>query len=766
MGGIVAPGDPNGSHEFNDAMTEPVPIPSDRQLVAATREGSDEAWGELVARHRPALDALARELHPRDPNAAVEAALAALRRDLIETDPASDEASLGFAVRAIRPRSIALLSGGTYSPVALATDSEGSRADDAIEDDGDTSMPSGATAASLAAIAVAFGRLSEPWQTVMWHHVVDGEPAASMTAALGRSPAEVVALEAAAERGLHEAYAAVELETPGSVESACRPIVPLLAAHQRGTLSDPERRRVDAHLGSEPSADGSFDGESGCAACRRRLDVMSDLDAVVPLALVPGLTGSSVEGYRGIMGIAAAFGAAALVAHRSARANRRARGGAALVVILALLGAALLIRNPFGDVDGRIADLLDLTTTTTLPGGSSTSSTTTPGTPEPLPSRIEILFPGVPQGITYVPGGPSADLSLSLSSPAPVYRGGTGTVDAELTNESATPLTVDFVIRSSEGVSFDEVAEGAATCKPDGDGALCKVNLDAGATAEMGLRFAFDVAVPDRVVVASSIRSRVLQLPIVSVPGLVLGLVGRGDLVVAGNALTQSSSALLELPVDADIDEAVLVWQGAEPASAWVDEVGIIVPGEATAQPVMAEPRAGVQSGELQVGFRSTADVTDLVRAAGPGRYTVVPASGNTTEVEGAWTLLVVTRQSAAIRRLVVVVDPLRPAPATSPVVVDVPIESAAPAGPPRSPVRPTTVTVNSPFAAPGAGVDVSVTVNGDVLTAGPDDTDDTGVTTYALDIDATQDALAVAVSTTMRPYRIAVIGLAVDIVT
>ncbi len=759
MGGIVAPGDPNGSHEFTDAMTEPVPFPSDRQLVAATREGSDEAWGELVERHRPALDALAREIHPRDPNSAVEAALASLRRDLIETDPASDEASLGFAVRAIRPRSIALLSGGTYSPVALAP--EHAPGDDAVIDDADgASMPAGATPASLAAIAVAFGRLSEPWQTVLWHRVVDGEPAASMTAALGRSPADVVALEGAAERGLFEAYAAVELETPGSVESACRPIVPLLAAHQRGTLADPERRRVDAHLGSEASADGPIDGEIGCSACRGRLDVMSDLDAVLPLALVPGLTGSSVGDYRRIMGIVAAFGAAALVAQRSERANRRARVGAALIVIFALLGAALLIRNPFGDVDGRIADLLDPTTSTTVPAGGP--STTTPGSLEPLPSRIEILFPGVPQGITYVPGGPSADLSLSLSSPAPVYRGGTGTVDAGLTNESATPLTVDFVIKSSEGVSFDEVAEGGATCTRDGAGALCKVSLDAGATAEMALRFAFDVTVPDRVVVASSIRSRVLQLPVATVPGLVLGLVARGELVVAGNVLSSSSSALLDLPADVEIDEARLVWQGAEPTSAWVDEIGIIVPGESSSQPVIAAGRVGPGS-EQQVGFRSTADVTDLVREAGSGRYTVVRPSGNTAQVEGAWTLLVITRQATAVRRLVVVVDPLRPAPATSPVVVDVPIESAAPPGPPRSPGRPTDVTVNAPFAEPGARADVSVAVNGDVVIATPDDT---SVTTYALDIDATEDVLAVAVFTTTRPYRIAVIGLAVDIVT
>jgi hypothetical protein len=760
VGGIVAPGDPNGANEFADAMTEPMPFPSDRQLVAATREGSDEAWGELVERHRPALDALARELRPRDPNAAVEAALASLRRDLIETDPASDEASLGFAVRALRPRSIALLSGGTYSPVARSSDSARAPGVDDIDDVDDASMPAGATAASLTAIAVAFGRLSEPWQTVLWHHVVDGEPAASMTAALGRSPADVVALEAAAERGLFEAFAAVELETPGSVESACRPIVPLLAAHQRGTLSDPERRRVDAHLGSEASTDGPADGEAGCSACRGRLDVMSDLDAIVPLALVPGLTGSSVGEYRRIMGIAAAFGAAALVAQRSERANRRARVGAALIVIFALLGAALLIRNPFGDVDGRIADLIDPTSSTTVPPGGP--STTTPGSTEPLPSRIEILFPGVPQGITYVPGGPSADLSLSLSSPAPVYRGGTGTVDAGLTNESATPLTVDFVIRSSEGVSFDEVAEGAATCEPDGDAALCKVSLAAGATAEMALRFAFDVAVPDRVVVASSIRSRVLQLPVVSVPGLVLGLVGRGDLVVVGNMLTKSSSADLELSAGADVDEAVLVWQGAEPAPATAGEIGLVVPGDPVIHPVTPDGRAAPGS-EQQVGFRSTADVTDLVRSAGPGRYTVVDMSANSTESEGVWTLLVVTRQDTSVRRLVVVVDPLRPAPATSPVVVDVPIESAAPPGPPRSPVRPTTVTVHSPFAEPGAGADVSVAVNGEVVIATPDGI---GVTTYALDIDATEDALAVAVSTTTRPYRIAVIGLAVDIVT
>lgn len=114
-----------------------------------------------------------------------------------------NEVSAGFAIRALRPRAMSLATGGTYSPWPDAV----ARADGAL----------GTDDATLAAVATAFGRLSMIWQTVLWHRLVDREPAASIAATIGRTPAEVVAVESAAERGLFETYLAVEMETEGLV---------------------------------------------------------------------------------------------------------------------------------------------------------------------------------------------------------------------------------------------------------------------------------------------------------------------------------------------------------------------------------------------------------------------------------------------------------------------------------------------------------------------------------------------------------------------
>jgi hypothetical protein len=721
-------------------MSEFAQLPSDRQLVDAARSGSSSAWGDLVARHRPAVLAVARELDRRSAQERTDDTFVRLRTELLRTDDGIDASTQEFGVRALRPRALALLTGGTFSSVPPHS--------------GEPEV------AELAVMGLAFGRMSETWQTVLWHRLVELEPTASVAPLMGRTAAEVVALETAAGRGLFEGFLAEELETPGAVESVCRPIVPLLGAYHRGTLPDAQRRLVDAHLGIA----GAGVGDGACDACARRLRTPDDLAAIVPAAIVPGLTGLQVDRYRGAVGVAAAaLGAAALAARRSARANRRARIAAGAVVLVALLAAAVLIRSPFGDLDGEIADLLDRSTTTT-PGTTSPGTATTvpdglpPDSPDRLPSRIELVFAGVAQGIVYVPGGPAVRLGPELSTPAPVYRNGTATIDLGLTNPADVVRPVRFTIRPSPGVSFDELAEGDATCVPLGDtGATCRLELAPRGSKTVSLRLALDATVSDRLLVVPSIRSRVLDLPVETVPGLALGVVGRGESVIIGAPF--GSSRQLDLPAGVEIDEAVLTWRadaqvgagsGDDPGDVPGDvpgdgpaEVGFTVPGRVTAVPLGVTP----------------SDVTDLIRAAGAGSYTVDSSVG--TGGSGSWTLVVVTRRSDSPRRLFVLVDPDRPPGAEPAVTVNVPIKSAAPPGPPRFPVRPLVVTLTGPPAAPGA----SVTVNGSNAEPRPSgDADPTDA--YDLDIDSNDDALLIEVSPTARPPRIAAIGVAIDIVT
>jgi hypothetical protein len=697
-------------------MSESAQLPSDRQLVDAARAGSSSAWGELVARHHSAVLGVARELDRRGAQDRTDDVFVRLRSELMRTEEGVDVSMQAFGVRALRPRALALLTGGTYSSVP----------------------PRAGTpeVAELAAMGLAFGRMSEPWQTVLWHRLVELEPTASIAPLMGRTAVEVVALDTAAERGLFDGFLVAELDAPGAVEPACRPMVALLGAYHRGTIPDAQRRLVDAHIGAAGA-------DIGCDDCARRLRVPDDLQAVVPAAIVPGLTGLDVDRYRGAIGVAAvALGAAALAAQRSARANRRARIAAGAVVIVALLAAAFLIRRPFGDLDGEIADLLDRTTTTT-PGTQTTVPDTSP--PESagrLPNRIELVFAGVAQGIVYVPGGPVVQLGLELSTPAPVYRNGTVTIDLGLSNPSDVGRSVRFAIRPSQGVSFDELAEGDANCISVGEtGASCSLELAPLGSETVSLRLALDDTVSNRLLVVPSIRSRVLDLPVETVPGLALGVVGRGESVVIGAPL--GSSRQLVLPGDVEIDEAVLTWRADAQVGDGLEDVRFSVPGRVASVPLAAAP----------------VDVTELVRTAGSGTYTVDPSMG--ADGVGSWTLVVITRRADSLRRLFVVVEPNRPPGAEPAVTVDVPIKSAAPPGPPRFPVRPLIVTLTGPPAAPGA----TVTVNGSIAepqASGVDGSPDA----YDLDIDSNDDALLIEVSPTARPPRIAAIGVAIDIVT
>jgi hypothetical protein len=248
--------------------------------------------------------------------------------------------------------------------------------------------------------------------------------------------------------------------------------------------------------------------------------------------VVPGLTGLTVNRYRTLLGVAPAFGTAALAAQRSERANQRARIAAVMAVVAALLVGAFVIRSPFGDLEGEIADLFErASTTTTSPAvdddddddddadGADNDNDDDDGDDDgngsaALPSRIELVFPGVPQGMVYVPGGPAVRVDLELSVVAPMYRGGTGTIDVTLTNRTDEVRTLEFVARTSPGVSFDTLAEGPGSCAAQGAGATCTIRLTAGVRRSLALRFAFDETVSDRLVVAPNISSQVLDLPI------------------------------------------------------------------------------------------------------------------------------------------------------------------------------------------------------------------------------------------------------------
>ncbi len=124
-------------------------------------------------------------------------------------------------------------------------------------------------------IAAAFRSLPERWRAVLWHSVVEDEPAAKVGILLGLTPSGVASLTARAREGLREAYLAAHAEQ-GAVHEECRRCSGRLAAAVRRS-----RPRRDVHL------DRHLDQ---CGRCRRAVRELTDLNqrlrSVLPAAVL------------------------------------------------------------------------------------------------------------------------------------------------------------------------------------------------------------------------------------------------------------------------------------------------------------------------------------------------------------------------------------------------------------------------------------------------------------------------------------------------
>ena len=388
-------------------MNDHLQLPSDLALEAQTRAGSAAAWTELRDRHVDAIEALARVRSSRRTREAVDDVFSRLFQDITTAEQRPDDRPDAPT----RPRAIGLLTGGAYGPertmptatgVDAAPNSDSATDGQVVDEPSSGQLSARLDQQELVDVATAFGRLPTMWQAVLWHRWVERAPAAELTAILGRPAAEVMALEQTAHRGLVDACAEVRLaDVP---DPLCVPIIPLLGAHRRGALPDAQRRAVDAHL------EGSGEPSTGCTSCSRHLEVIDRLPEVAPIAVAPGLVGVGLDRYREVIGAGAlAIGAAALAARRSDRERRFARVGAVAAVVVALLAAAFFVRAPFGDLDSELADLIDRVTTTTVPA-DPTPDPDGPGTePEALANRIELVFPGAPQGAVLRSGWPGIE---------------------------------------------------------------------------------------------------------------------------------------------------------------------------------------------------------------------------------------------------------------------------------------------------------------------------------------------------------------------
>lgn len=694
------------------------------------------AWDELVRRHSSAVNGVAKVSRrfraKRSAARAFDTLLSTISAGPStaaaesgagdSSDAASDSESDASAtpdgpadrvdpagVVAVRPRVLAILNDSTYGP--------GAEIDASVED---LTLPATADPevhlADLASVARAFATLPEPWQTALWHRVVEQQTAAEYAPLLGRAANDAAAVVQRADAGLFEAYL-LDQRAHSDVDASCAPIIPLLGGGLRSTLSAHEQRLVDDHLGlddaSDPNSSGdnptgdtaSGDSTAGCAACARRVAVSRELAGLLPAAIVPELAGMSVERYREAAGVRPA---AATVAPDERR--RRIAFVAIWAALLLAAGAAVLIARDSLRVSDDAADTSqpasDSTTPgagTTDPGGSSTPTTTElqlrPPATGPI-NAVSIDFDEA-QALGFAPV--QSDLSVVLSSPGPVFAGGTGTIDVTVTNSGTTDETTAATLRVPDGVVFDALVDGPAACvDPDDDSARCDVTVAAGATERVTVRFRLQARNVGQFVVSSNLAADDIALPITAIHRLVHSSVDEGQIIVAGNTLMtcvesdpncvdarngvgdvlnrwdlpaefvggdlgpgwfNSSSATVDLE-GGDVEAAYLFWSGdlnernvMIPDDGRSSRVVIVPPGAAEATPLEAER---VRLGDVDATqYFGTVDITDIVREHGTGSYTV--GNVQSVEVQGSyagWSMVVVTRDDALPRRSNAIMSP------------------------------------------------------------------------------------------------------------
>ncbi len=245
------------------------------------------AWDELIRRHAAAVTGVAKVGRKFGSKKVVARALEALRVDI-----GAATTSDGDGVHAVRARLLAKLTGGTYGP--------GTDVDESVEH---LELPGTGEHSvglhDLASVARAFATLPEPWQTALWHRVVEQQTTAEYALLLGRAANDAASVVQRAEAGLFEA-SLLDQRAHSEVAPGCAPIISLLGGSLRSTVSAHEQRLVDDHLKGGPGTEGQ---SSGCDSCVRRVAVSRELSTLLPAAVVPELAKMTVERYRQASGV-------------------------------------------------------------------------------------------------------------------------------------------------------------------------------------------------------------------------------------------------------------------------------------------------------------------------------------------------------------------------------------------------------------------------------------------------------------------------------
>lgn len=283
---------------------------SDAALLARVRDGDDEAYAALYARHLEAAERLARQLCRSSAAAddlvgdAFAAILAALRNGAGPT-----EAFRPYLLTTVRNRSYRR--GRTPEDPVDPQEGTGTLDGAVFDDDGDDQR----------LMVEAYRSLPERWQLVLWHTEIEGQRPAEVAPLVGLSPHATAALAHRAREGLREAYlqAHLKADTP----PGCAFTVAHLGALVRGNLGARDRTKVDGHL-------------TGCSRCQHLRSELLGVNRALRSIVAPIVLGSATAAYLARRG-AASPSTTMVEATRSAGGGslRRAAG------VAAALGLAL-----------------------------------------------------------------------------------------------------------------------------------------------------------------------------------------------------------------------------------------------------------------------------------------------------------------------------------------------------------------------------------------------------------------------------------------
>ncbi|MDT0432693.1 sigma-70 family RNA polymerase sigma factor [Streptomyces salyersiae] len=373
-----------GRHRAGDAVDGR----PDALLTAAIRDGGDAgATAELYRRHAPAVLTYARSCC-RDPHTAEDLASEAFARTVraVRDGRGPNDAWRPYLLAVVRhtaadwadqARRVDLAPGfGAWLDAAARREGaepvshEADGAEHLVRaEDGDL-------------VTAAFRSLPERWRAVLWHCVVEEEPAARVGTLLGLTPSGVTSLTARAREGLREAYLAAHV-SQGAADEECRRCGDRLAAAVR--RSRPRRDpALDRHL-------------ERCGRCRRAALELTDLNqrlrTILPVAVLL-FGGPAYLEARAAAAVAGAPGAAGAGAGAAgAKAAALAVGAAAV-----LLGGWAL-----------------------WPGGDGPQERPAPVASGPAPTTVAVQAPPAASATVSAPPSPSASASRAAGpSPSPV----------------------------------------------------------------------------------------------------------------------------------------------------------------------------------------------------------------------------------------------------------------------------------------------------------------------------------------------------------